>query len=188
MRSEAAVVGRGGEGTSMTLEIKTADELVDPGLEARWAVRRTAREGEILQRILRTFLDRGGPVLVEEVAAAFPDRPPETVWDTLVAMDDEDLIQIREGRVEIAYPFSAIPTPFVVRLADGKERFACCAIDALGMAPMVGQRVHIRSKCHDCGAALELSVAPDGPDQGAEGVLVWVGKQGEGERRLMTSL
>lgn len=172
----------------MTLEIKTADELVDPELDAKWAVRRATREGEILQRILRTFIDRGGPVPVEEVAAAFPDRPPETVRDTLVALDDEDLIQIREGRVDIAYPFSAIPTPFVVRLAGGQQRYACCALDALGMAPMVGQRVQIRSQCHDCRAPLELSVGPDGPERGAEGVLVWVGKQGEGERRLATSL
>ena len=135
----------------MTLEIKTADELVDPELEARWAVRWDAREGDILRRILRTFVDRGGPVPVEAIAAAFPDRPPETVWDTLVGLDDEDLIQIREGRIDVAYPFSALPTPFVVVLASGEERYACCAIDALGMAPMVGQRVHIRSRCHDCG-------------------------------------
>jgi hypothetical protein len=144
--------------------------------------------GEILQRILRTFIDRGGPVPVEEIAAAFPDCPPETVWDKLVALDDEDLIQIRQGRVDIAYPLSAIPTPFVVGLASGQERYACCAIDALGMAPMLGQRVHIRSQCHDCGAPLELSMEPDGPDRGAEGVLVWVGKQAEGERRLATAL
>ena len=172
----------------MTLEIKTADELVDPELEARWAVRRAAREGEVLRRILQSFVDRGGPVPVEQIAATFSDRPPETVWDTLVALDDEDLIQIRQGRVDIAYPFSAIPTPFAVRLAGGQERYACCAIDALGMAPMTGQRVHIRSRCHDCGTPLELSVAPDGPGRGAEGILVWVGKQAEGQRRLVTSL
>ncbi len=189
MRSEAATRARGGCETSMTLELKTADELVDPELEARWAGRRAAREGEILLQILRTFVDQGGPIPVEEVAAAFPDRPPEVIWDTLTALDDEDLIQIRQGRVDIAYPFSAIPTPFVVRLAGGQEeRYACCAIDALGVAPMLEQRVHIRSRCHDCGAPLELSVGPDGPDRGAEGVLVWVGKQAEGERRLATSL
>ena len=107
----------------MTLEIKTADELVDPELEARWAVRWDAREGDILRRILRTFVDRGGPVPVEAIAAAFPDRPPETVWDTLVGLDDEDLIQIREGRIDVAYPFSALPTPFVVVLASGEERY-----------------------------------------------------------------
>ncbi len=153
----------------MTLEIKTADELVDAELEARWAVRRAAREGDILQRILRIFVEQGGPVPVEEVAAAFPDRPPETVWDTLVALDDEDLIQIQKGRVGIAYPFSALPTPFVVQLAGGQERYACCAVDALGVAPMLEQRVHIRSRCHDCGAPLEL--------------FGWAGRSGAGGRR-----
>ncbi len=172
----------------MNLEIKTADELVDAELEARWASRRAAREGEVLQRILRTFVDRGGPVLVEEVAAAFPDRPPETIWDTLAVLDDEDLIRIREGRVDVAYPFSAIPTSFLVRLAGGQERYACCAIDALGIAPMIERRVDIRAPCHDCAAPLELSVAPDGPDRNAEGLLVWVGKQAEGQRRMLTSL
>jgi hypothetical protein len=44
---------------SMTLEIKTADELLDPEPDARWAVRRTAREGEILHRIFRGLLTGG---------------------------------------------------------------------------------------------------------------------------------
>jgi len=47
-----------------TLEIKTAAELTDPALEARWAARRAARETEVLQRILGTFVDRGGPIPV----------------------------------------------------------------------------------------------------------------------------
>jgi len=42
----------------MTLQIKTALELVDPELEARWATRRAARETEILQAILRAFVER----------------------------------------------------------------------------------------------------------------------------------
>ena len=42
------------------LELKTAEELTDPALEARWTARRAARETAVLQRILRTFVDRGG--------------------------------------------------------------------------------------------------------------------------------
>jgi Alkylmercury lyase len=90
--------------------------------------------------------------------------------------------------VDVAYPFSAFPTPFVVQLADGQERYACCAIDALGIAPMLAQRVRIRSRCHHCGEPLELGVAPAGSGLEAEGVMVWVGKQGDGERRASTSL
>ncbi len=170
------------------LEIKTADELVDAGLEARWALRRAARQTDVLQRVLRTFVEQGGPIRVEEIATALRDRVPEEVWDSLIKLDEDDLIEVRDGRVEIAYPFSAAPTPFVVRLAGRQERYACCAIDALGVAPMLGQRVHVRSQCHHCGTPLEFVATPDGPAPEAREVMLWVGKRWEGERRIATSL
>ena len=54
--------------------------------------------------------------------------------------------------------------------------------------PMLGQRVRIRSRCHHCGEPLELWVDQVGSGLEAEGVMVWVGKQGDGERRASTSL
>lgn len=170
------------------LEIRSADELVDPELEARWALRRATQQTDVLQEVLRAFVERGGPIPVEEIATAFPTRAPEAVRDSLIELDDEDLIQLRDGRVEIAYPFSAAPTPFVVRVADGRERYACCAIDALGLAPMLGQRVQVRSRCHHCGTSLEFWVAPEGPAPEAEDAMVWVGQRGEGQGRIATSL
>jgi hypothetical protein len=106
----------------------------------------------------------------------------------LVALDEQDLIQIRDGRIEIAYPFSASPTPFVVRLDGGRERYACCAIDALGMAPMLGETVGIRSHCHHCGEPVELVAEPEGPARGADGLMVWVGTGNRGDCRLATGL
>jgi len=170
------------------LEIKTAEELVDAELEARWALRRAARQTDVLRRVLRAFVERSGPIRVEEIAVSLPDQAPATVWDSLIKLDEADLIEVRDGRVEIAYPFSAAPTPFVVRLAGSRERYACCAIDALGVAPMLGQRVHVRSRCHHCGTPLEFVVAPDGPGPEAPDVMLWVGKRWEGERRIATSL
>ena len=43
----------------MTLEIKTAEELIDHALEARWATRRAARQTEVLQWILRVDRQAG---------------------------------------------------------------------------------------------------------------------------------
>ena len=165
------------------IEIKTADQLADPGLEARWAARRNAPEGEVLRAVFREFVERAGPVSVGDILAALPDQPPITVRDRLARLDADDLIQLEGDRVEIAYPFSSRPSSFVVRLARGHDRFCCCAIDALGIAPMVRQPVLVRAGCHQSGSLLELSVTPEGPGSECRDVMVWVGQRDEGDRR-----
>ena len=171
----------------MTLQIKTAAELVDPELEARWTTRRVARETEILQAILRAFVERPDPIVVEEFIRAFPERAPDDTRAVMTRLDEDDLIRIRDGRVDLAYPFSATPTSFVVHLSGRGDRYVCCAIDALGVAPMLGESVRIRSRCQHCGELLELSADPFGPGPGAEGVMVWAGKRCDGEQRALTS-
>ncbi len=171
----------------MTLQIKTAAELVDPELEARWTARRAARETEVLQAILRTFVVRPDPIVVEEFIRAFPERAPDDTRAALTRLDEDDLIQIREGHVDLAYPFSTTPTSFVVHLSGRGDRYVCCAIDALGLAPMLGESVRIRSRCHHCGESLEFSVDPSGPGPSAEGIMMWAGKRCADERRALTS-
>jgi hypothetical protein len=165
------------------IEIKTADELADPGLEARWAARRNTPEADVLRAVLREFVERAGPVSAGDILAALPDQSPASVQDRLARLDADDLIQLDGDRVEVAYPFSARPTGFVVRLARGHDRFCCCAIDALGIAPMVREPVLVRAGCHQSGSVLELSVTPEGPGFEARDVMVWVGQRGEGDRR-----
>src|SRR2546427_11530026 len=113
-----------------TLEIKTAAELTDPALEARWTARRAARETDVLQRILRTFVDRGGPIPVEEVVFAFHDRPVDEVHEALLALGCDDLIPGPDGHGGVGYPFSAAPTPFFVPPPRGAGRHTFCAVDA----------------------------------------------------------
>lgn len=171
----------------MTLQIKTAAELVDPELEARWTKRRVARETEILQAILRLFVERPGPIAVEEFIRAFPKGAPDENRAALTRLDEDDLIRIRGGRVDLAYPFSTIPTSFVVHLSGRGDRYVCCAIDALGVAPMLGESVRIRSGCHHCAEPLEFSADPSGPGPGAKGVMMWAGKRCDSEQRAWTS-
>lgn len=171
----------------MPFETKTADQLVDPELRARLAERRQAREGAVLRFILRAFADSGGPVAVQEVERAFAGWPPGRVAADLEALDRDDLIVLQDGAVRLAYPFSADPTPFLVRLEDGRERYACCAIDALGVAAMLEAPALIRSRCHHCGEPLEFEAGAAGP-RGGDGVVVWVGAREPGARRVATSL
>jgi len=167
------------------LEITTADKIIDTEIE-RQVGRRAAREEPVMHTIYRAFLARGGPVHVEDVMAAVEGMSRDAVASRLAALDEDDLIQIADGKVETAYPFTARPTPFAVQPAGGEERYACCAIDALGMAPMLGQRVEVAGPCHHCGSPLAFAVTPDGPGASAESVMVWVGRRCEDQPRAMT--
>ena len=104
----------------MRLEIKTADELRDPDLEARWAERREGPQAEVLRYILGAFAERGGPIPIGDIEAALAGRTAAQVRKGLATLDARDLILLEEGEVRLAYPFSATPTPFVVRFEDGR--------------------------------------------------------------------
>jgi len=170
-----------------TLVILTAEELKALNPLDRQAARRGARQQPLARLILRTFLERGGPIPVEDIIGASPGEPG-TIHDALVALDDEDLIRIRTGQIDLAYPFSAPPTPFRVRLSGGRERYACCATDALGFAPMVGEPVEIASSCHHCGEPLRFATTPRGLAPDAESVMVWFGKRGDEACKAFDSL
>jgi len=169
------------------LPLTTAVALVDVDTASRAAARRAAREGPIMQAVLRLFADGGGPVSVAAVAAAVG-------WDTaaaaraLRALSDDDLLVLRDEAVALAYPFSAAATGFVARRPDGRERFICCAIDALGLAPMLGEPVALTATCHHSGAPLRFAVTPDGPAPDAGPLMVWVTRSGGDDARACTGL
>jgi hypothetical protein len=61
-------------------------------------------------------------------------------------LHDRDVLRLDEGGgIRAAYPFSATPTAHTVVIAGGPTVFAMCAIDALGIADMLGRDVTITS-------------------------------------------
>jgi len=170
------------------LVIMTADEFKVLNPLERQAARRAARQQPLARFILRTFLQRGGPIPVEDIIAASPDGHAAALHDALVALDDADLVRVRAGQIDIAYPFSGAPTPFHLRLSGGRERYACCATDALGIAPMVGEPVEITLSCHHCGEPLKFGATPHGVGLNAEGVMVWFGTRGDEGCKAFDSL
>ena len=67
--------------------------------------------------------------------------------EALAALARDDLVHAgRDGRPEVAYPFSARERGHRV-LIDGRHAVeAMCAIDALGIAPMLGLPIEVRSR------------------------------------------
>jgi len=172
-----------------SFEVKRAEELLDAEFIAKWQDRKAidplART--VLRAILERFIAAGPPVTAEEVAGLLRAREPAEVYKAIARLDEKDLILAQDGQVILAYPFSATPTAFQLVFADGRERYAVCAIDALGVPAMVDQPVTIRSRCHHCGEPLEIFARPDGPVGGA-GIMVWVGERGDVRRRACTSI
>jgi hypothetical protein len=170
----------------MTLPIKTLEELMDPAVLARQVTRRAAREDDLLRQVWRALLAHGMPVPIDMVTGDATRIDRAAVRDGLARLDEEDLILLEDGVVRLAYPFSGDPTAFTIVLPDGGTRFVCCAVDALGIAPMLGQPIEVRSRCHHCGGPIGFPVGPEGPGPGAAGVMVWIGRRDPDERRACT--
>lgn len=158
----------------MMLEMKTADELVAGS--ARHHGRRARRETSLVRRILRALIVRGEPIAVRDIVAAACDYPEELIYDTLVSLDDEDVISLRGQYIDGAAPVWARRTDFAVHVFGGRWRYARGAVDALGIAVMLGEQAAIRSYCHDCDAPLRISAGPHGANVGAASTVLWVGR------------
>ena len=164
-----------------TFPVRTAADLMaDADFEARWQERESigAPARAALRDILARFVADGGPV---ELA-----RLPHAA-DVVAELDARDLIYVQAGRVVLAYPWSGTPTAFAMQLSGGRERWACCAIDALGIAAMLGESVQVRSRCHHCDEPLSLDLAPHGP-LGDAGVFAWVGTREDLRGKACTAL
>jgi len=138
---------------------------------AEQARRRDARQAAALHAVWERFLRHGGPVTIEDVAGEMAGDVA-TVRAAITALHDTDLVFFQDGAIHVAYPFATGPNPWAVEVA-GVTRYTCCAIDAIGLAPMLGEPVRIRSSCHESGAPLVLDVTPDGPLNLPQ-TMVWV--------------
>ncbi len=113
---------------------------------------------------------RTGRVPSSDECAAATGRSPGDVLSAFARLAAaHELVLQPGGEILMAMPFSAVPTPFLVR-ADGWQAFANCGWDALGVAAMLARPATVVSSCGDCGGGITLHVEADGP-RGAEVVL-----------------
>lgn len=117
------------------------------------------REDAIRKAILKIFAEGGRAPSVDEVVQALA-LPPEDVLAGFRKLAAHDLIvwMADEARILAASPFSGVPTAHQVRIHGDTPLYAMCAIDALGIPYMLGQRASIRSACFFCGKPVRVEV------------------------------
>ena len=123
----------------MGLPLRTADQLIDAHSEARWAARRSGPWAWMLRDLWRLSLERAGPIPVDELHRLLPGRTREAVPEALDALDADDLIVVRDGRLTAAYPFSGEATAFAVDV-DGPAAGAARVMVWVGQWGAAGGR------------------------------------------------
>lgn len=104
------------------------------------------------------FLEHAAPPVVEQAMIEF-SLSREEATDILLVLEAARHIALVSGtaRILMAFPFSAVATPFRV-IAGGRSYFANCAWDAVAFHAMLGEDVRIDSFCHHCAAPIAVEM------------------------------
>lgn len=116
---------------------------------------------QLYRLLIDSLLDRGTLPEPPELAGQL-NLSPGAVEALTGELADRDWIGVdSDGAIVAMYPFSPTPTGITVRI-DDLERDAMCALDALGIAPMLRRTIDIRTDCGLSGEPLAITVTPTG--------------------------
>jgi hypothetical protein len=116
-------------------------------------------ERALYRWVLRQFATRRAPN--RSGLAGQAERLALEPEAALVLLAREDLVHLEGSEIMVAYPFSGRPSRHRVRF-DGREVYAMCAIDALGIAPMLGQAIEVVSSDPVSEEEVRVDLAADG--------------------------
>lgn len=117
--------------------------------------------GHVYDFVMREGLP---PTIAE--AASVLSRSPGELRDSFLRLADGHILVLQKGSGEIlmANPFSAVPTPFLVK-AGGRSYYGNCIWDAMGIPAMLKQDATIEASCGCCSTAMNLHVTDGSPGQ-----------------------
>ncbi len=101
----------------------------------------------------------GVPPCLRELAGRLA-LPPASVAAALERLAAGKVLVLQQDSREVlmAAPFSAVPTPFAVRVGD-RFYFGNCIWDALAIPAMLSTDARIDCACGCCGEAMQVSVS-----------------------------
>jgi hypothetical protein len=129
-------------------------------------------EADRIERIRLAVYDgfrRTGQTPTFERLAAAARIEPDAVPEALDALDRSRDLVLRDGRIAMAHPFSAVPLGFSV-MGDRVLWWGGCAWDSFAIPHLLVEErtVLVATTCPGCGAALAWLVDDRHPPDGAE--------------------
>jgi hypothetical protein len=124
---------------------------------------------ELRRLIYDDLIERGIMPAADQLAERLA-QPVSAVRASFWRLKDGHILVLQEGDREVlmANPFSAVPTPFVVRVGS-RSWWGNCIWDALGIAAMVGEGAVITTACGDCNDAMQVGI--EGGSVSGEGIV-----------------
>jgi hypothetical protein len=113
---------------------------------------------DLRHHVYSATVELGRPPHSSEVASAL-GRPSSEVLEGFQRLRDRRLLYLGRdtGEIVMAPPFSATPTPFLVR-AKRRSYFANCVWDAYGIPAALREDAAIEASCGCCGRSMALAV------------------------------
>lgn len=108
--------------------------------------------------IFEHFLESGVPPVVEKLMGEFT-LSRDDATQALRDLEAAHHIALVPGtaRILMAFPFSAVATPFRTTVGD-RAYFANCAWDAIAFHAMLKRDIRVDSFCHHCAAPITVAV------------------------------
>jgi hypothetical protein len=128
----------------------------------------TELDERIRLAVLREFVRTGSPPTVEHMMGELR-LSREEIERGLERLDETRHLKLLPGthRILMAFPFSAIATPYSVVLRGNQRYFANCAWDSIAFYPVLHKPIHVESFCYHCGRALSFELRADKVKTGA---------------------
>jgi hypothetical protein len=131
--------------------------------------REASLDREVRHCVYDHVMREGLPPTIAQTASTL-SVVPDDVSASFRRLADAHVLVLQKGRGEtlMANPFSAVPTPFLVRAGD-RSWYGNCIWDAMGISAMLQQDAVIETSCGCCGTAMQVTVV-DGSLEEAPGI------------------
>ena len=129
-------------------------------------------ETAVMRHAFRAILD-GTPAKVAELPAAM-GLPPSVVEAAVGRLVERGILVVepKTGQITGARGISLTETAHRLTL-DGRERYAFCAVDAVGIQAALGGNARVESHCYHCRKPIAVEFRTGTVAEATEGTVIW---------------